>query len=494
MLGALGAGALNPGVADKPHKSKRLPESGLPRKSDDLPSRNKHSGLVQRKLSVGAKRKRKGTEPFDPQKAEDPGPPKVRTRVAPGPTRKTGPDLVPRSEQSADAKTATDAQEESLEEPLEESPDSVPQSPRPSALERSSEGGAAEAQASSSAASPSAKSSHRVATKPSPAISRPTAAEAVAVASATSVRSEAASRPRSDARHQEQEEEEAWAGTDNASLWWVLAGLVCIGVIAIFMAQFFNADSQGEQITGPKRTEVVVDGKPTPISDFVERSAELLPVLQGMLDQVVAADQAGDDAKLAELLRGGEEGVALRKKWRARQPPIARHHPVHDRQLHAAAIGDSGYLVLAGRNAEHLSAIAYFVQEDGEYKFDWAASEGYSELLPTEADGLNDNEPRLIRGVINGSILYTPQFPEEKYRCYTIHHQDPNKYLWAFAERKSELDYKLLMSFRAPDLGGTKGRVTLKVRKGPEGARPNQVEIVEFLQTDWVLPTKQPEP
>ena len=33
----------------------------------------------------------------------------------------------------------------------------------------------------------------------------------------------------------------------------------------------------------------------------------------------------------------------------------------------------------------------------------------------------------------------------------------------------------------------TRGRVTVKVRRGPDEARANQLELVDFLNSDWMM-------
>jgi hypothetical protein len=93
-----------------------------------------------------------------------------------------------------------------------------------------------------------------------------------------------------------------------------------------------------------------------------------------------------------------------------------------------------------------------------------------------------------MRVVLSMSDFYTDQFSEEEYRCYSFHHQDPGEFVWGFAKRGSLVDLSLQASFYSPDLVGIEGRVTIRIRKGPAGARANQVEIVEFLHTDWLTP------
>jgi hypothetical protein len=255
-------------------------------------------------------------------------------------------------------------------------------------------------------------------------------------------------------------------------------------VIGLFLAAGLRSADPPPKLDVPQRQEMKEGITEIPIAEFVERSAELLPLVA----EVLASAESKQGEELARLLRGGEESLARKQDWEARGAVSARHEPRTARQLHAAAVGGMGYLVLAGLDAEHLVACAYFVKDGDDFKYDWEASVGYSELLPGEVETLADQEPKLMRVVVSHSNFYTPQFPEETYRCYTFHHQDPGVFVWAFAKRNSLADRSLVASYLARDLAGTEGRATIKVRKGPEGARANQLEIVEFLHTDWITP------
>jgi hypothetical protein len=283
--------------------------------------------------------------------------------------------------------------------------------------------------------------------------------------------------------------EDAWTGGQTMSLWWVLAGLGCLIVVGIFL---WNAGSTkaGERIVQPTRAKITQDLDKNPIAEFVIRSSELMPEVTELLEAAISAE----DANFVNFIRGGEQSAERWRAWKARNPESARHHPEVKRQLHAAAVAGSGYLVLVGLGADHLAAVAYFVKRGDAFKFDWEASEGYSELLPDEVEQLADTEPKLMRVIVSPSDFYTSHFPEEEYMAWSLHHQDPGKFIWAFAKRSSLANQKMIVSYEAKDLPGTRNRATVMVRKGPEGARANQLEIVEFLHTDWFTPESVSEP
>ena len=64
--------------------------------------------------------------------------------------------------------------------------------------------------------------------------------------------------------------------------------------------------------------------------------------------------------------------------------------------------------------------------------------------------------------------------------------------MWLFARRSSEANKRIVSNFSRRVTQGTLGRVTVRVRKGPEGARANQLELVEFVNSDWFVPLTDP--
>jgi hypothetical protein len=307
--------------------------------------------------------------------------------------------------------------------------------------------------------------------------------------STTTSQTRTAESPRARRRKVEPVGEDAWTGGQIMSMWWVLAGLGCLIVVGIVFWSI-GSSKPGEKVVQPTRVKITQNLDKIPIAEFVINAGEIMPKVTELLEVALSAE----DASFAESIRGGEQSAERWRSWKARNPESARHHPEVRRQLHAAAASGSGYLVLVGLGADHLAAVAYFVKEGDAFKYDWEASEGYSELLPNEVEQLADAEPKLMRVVVSRSDFYTSHFPEEEYTAYSLHHQDPGKFIWAFAKRTSLANQKLIASYLARDLPGTQNRATVMVRKGPEGARANQLEIVEFLHTDWFTPEGVSEP
>ena len=278
--------------------------------------------------------------------------------------------------------------------------------------------------------------------------------------------------------------EDAWTGRHVGSLWWVLAGGLCAAVVGIFLLQSFDTPVRTSSADEPQREKINGDISEIPIADFVVRSSELMPVVM----QVLRDAHSAEGQKSAQFLRGGKESLERKRLWEVRKPSVGGYYPVSQLELHAAVLMGHPYLILMGLDKDYVESLAYFSPEaDGSFKYDWEASEGYSELLPAEVGSLKGKNPRLMRGIITPSTFYPPAFPEVEFQCYAIHHRDAGDFIWAFARRGSEANKRIRGHFSLPMIPSTRGRVTVKVRRGPDEARANQLELVDFLNSDWMM-------
>ncbi|MEC9056448.1 MAG: hypothetical protein VX633_14120 [Verrucomicrobiota bacterium] len=283
--------------------------------------------------------------------------------------------------------------------------------------------------------------------------------------------------------------EAAWARRQTVSLWWVLAGAVCIGIVWIFLSRSFDNPIDPVELREPKRLRMNEDVGEDGIAEFVARTSQVLPAVEQVIEKV----NRGEGTDLIPLLRGGEESFRTRQMWLDRQPPSTGYYPITERQLYAAVSNGHPYLIMVGLDETYAEAVAYFTSEaDGTFKYDWEASEGYSELLPREVDQHTGDGVKLIRGIVLPSSFYPPKFPEEDFQCYTLHHRDQGEFMWLFARRSSEANKRIVSNFSRRVIQGTLGRVTVRVRKGPEGSRANQLELVEFVNSDWFVPVADP--
>ena len=296
------------------------------------------------------------------------------------------------------------------------------------------------------------------------------------------------------------DQESEW-GRGRSSLWWLGAGVLCLLLIggAVLLVVYKGA-AEGRDAAGgalprsqkPATGESDIAYESLPIAVFVARSAELLPEVR----EILMTSESGEGG--AELLRGGEASLQLRTAWRKRYPRPAPFREEGLHEIHASGTQRFAYLMMTGERDDYSYLEAYFVKEDGGMLLDWQATEGYSEVLVDELEILRDGKPRMMRAVVTLSSFYTDVYPDEKYRCYTLHHDDPGEWIWAYAERNGEVDIGLLSHMSRPDPLGRARKVTVRIAKQEEGSRANQVELVEFLFGGWVAPPArdggQPQP
>lgn len=287
------------------------------------------------------------------------------------------------------------------------------------------------------------------------------------------------------------DQEAQWEGREWSSLWWLGAGFLCLLMVGVSVFLVVGrgggetrARTSGGGLKPGRAAPDVIDipYEDLPIADFVARSAELLPKVRSVLMR----SESGEGG--SELLRGGEASLRRRNAWRERcpQPAPFREEGLHE--IHASGNNRFAYLVLTGEREDFSFVEAYFVKDEDRMLFDWEATEGYSEVLPAEVEVLEDGTPRMMRAVIGLSSFYTDVYPEETYRCYTLHHDDPGEWLWAYADRSSEVDVRLLTHMASRDPLGRSRRVTVRIAKRVGGSRANQVEIQEMLFGGWIAP------
>ncbi|MCK5806325.1 MAG: hypothetical protein KAI66_26070, partial [Lentisphaeria bacterium] len=261
-----------------------------------------------------------------------------------------------------------------------------------------------------------------------------------------------------------------------------LAGVVGVGFVGCLLWMRYMQPTGSPVAQEEDRPVFDTSIESTPIAEFLRDTEGL----RKQMDDLVGRFDAGEDDE--EILRGGAASVARLKEWRKRMPKPAPVHFGRNQNVNALAIKEFGFVVLMGQRQDYSNFGMYFVKEGDGLRLDWEASEGFSEVLPGEIPALTDREPRMMRVLVNGSNFYTDPYPQERYQCYTLQHRDPVDYVWGFAERGSEVDLRLRERALRADLWGREHRAIVKVRRGGEGSRPNQVEVVEVLAQEWIVP------
>ena len=121
---------------------------------------------------------------------------------------------------------------------------------------------------------------------------------------------------------------------------------------------------------------------------------------------------------------------------------------------------------------------------------DWAASTGWGEVPPADLSSALEKREVMIRCTLDKQPHFDSKVDGSR-SWFLIILPGSEKQLWGFAPAGSPLDRDLLELFnfgkffldREQDV-----RVAVQVGKGEGTLKENQVEIIELLAGEWVLP------
>ncbi|MEM9080241.1 MAG: hypothetical protein AAGC74_06050 [Verrucomicrobiota bacterium] len=155
--------------------------------------------------------------------------------------------------------------------------------------------------------------------------------------------------------------------------------------------------------------------------------------------------------------------------------------------------GEAGFMVIRLERKDFRDGRAYFVHQDDEVRFDFDATEAYSEVPVPELTGRKLEEPVLVRAWIGKEPHFDARSDETVFSWYQVLDPGLAEFVWAYARRGSEIDERLreelnygrLIEERKREFRGT---VRLS---NATGFREDEFEIVELLATEWVLSVQE---
>lgn len=272
-------------------------------------------------------------------------------------------------------------------------------------------------------------------------------------------------------------------------MFWMLgagAGVAAAIILTLISLPLINASNAVK--SDPRRRTYAVENEAAPanaqrINQILTRKSEALRLFQSF-----AQATHFDDIK--PIIRDGMamEDV-LRKHW---QPLIAATQWTPPADLLWDAFDQDGriFLTLSGNFPDHSKFHAYFTPEGDRLALDWKASTAFGTACFGDLESQN-GDPSEIRGHISTSDFYSATWPEEEYSSYRLASPDGENSIWCYARRNTSafasLANLLNKSEIIQEVAGEK-KITLSLKSGPDGARPNQWLIHEVLGIDWGTP------
>ena len=156
-------------------------------------------------------------------------------------------------------------------------------------------------------------------------------------------------------------------------------------------------------------------------------------------------------------------------------------------------IGDAsnvGFLVLKGSREDQSLFRSYFVKSEEGLRMDWAASTAWSEVPISEVSTVEAERNVMLRCVLHKEPHFDSR-PDQERSWYLITMPGVDLQLWGFVPAGSSLDEKLLDLFQFGRFileRKEKVRAIVRVSKPAGGGKVNQLEIMELVTKEWVLP------
>jgi len=156
-------------------------------------------------------------------------------------------------------------------------------------------------------------------------------------------------------------------------------------------------------------------------------------------------------------------------------------------------IGDTkntGFLILEGLRRDQSPFRSYFVNTEQGLRMDWAASTAWGEVPPADLFSAVEEREVIVRCILDKQPHYDSKVDELR-SWFLVVLPGSEQQVWGFAPSGSPVNRELLALFnfgniildRQEDV-----RAVIRVGKGKGNLKENQVEIVELLVGDWILP------
>jgi len=280
-----------------------------------------------------------------------------------------------------------------------------------------------------------------------------------------------------------------WGLSRKPSVRWILGtgvGVVTVVVVAMMLLPLINQSNaarprQGDSVMVVDTTDDVKGSEA--LNAMLSRQEEAEQLFRKFASAAIVDDVLPllrDQAKVAPLLRQSGWNARVSKDW---VPPDTTTWNVYD-------VDGAPYGVLEGNLPDYTRFSAYFLLEENQLHLDWKATTRHCTAAYDELARSSGN-PGEIRAMIEPCGYYTAAYPEADYRSYQFASPDGEITIWCYTRKGDAADLSLGRLFQDGAIlksSSEPRKVTLRLQRGPAESFPNQWQVAEVLNTDWIIP------
>jgi hypothetical protein len=287
-----------------------------------------------------------------------------------------------------------------------------------------------------------------------------------------------------------QEERNEWGRSKKRHpAFWMLgagAGVTATVLLTLALLPLINASNAIK--SDPRKRTFAVENEAEPanaqrINQLLERKTEALRLFKSF------AKASHSDEVKPLILNGMTLESALRTHW---QPLTAatQWNPSAVVAWEAFEENDRLYLTLSGSFSDQSKFHVYFTPVDERLAIDWKATTAFGTACFEDLESQSGDASE-IRGRISTSDFYSATWPEAEYSSYRLASPNGNHSIWCYANRNTPAAATLANLFHQGEIlqdSTLEKKITLSLKGGRDGARPNQWLIDEVLGIDWGTP------
>lgn len=296
---------------------------------------------------------------------------------------------------------------------------------------------------------------------------------------------ERVARPRVD--QSEQDGDVDWgSGRIHSKRWlvWMSVGVLASVLLALCLLPLINSmnDAPRKSDVFTAVNEVVIEDMDA-INAMVEREPDALR----MFRQYAGASHPND---FLPFTRDGEKlRDTISSTWR---PLAVSKNWIFNANTNWSVERLSGHScgILSDFLPDHTPFQAFFIHDGKRLVVDWKATAAYGSAAFSQLEnGQGDSSE--IRGIISAADTYSDVLPETEFQSCRFKSPDGGISLWCYARRSEAAGAAISPLIQPGEITGKDAptqRITLKLARPPDGARPNQWLITEMLHIDWLAP------